>query len=134
MNIKKQSGFSLVEVIIAIFLVGAIILVIANIPYAIRLITASQTESLVREAVAKKLEDLRLTGYDNLATGNTTFTDARLNKLSGILAATNVIDCPVMICPSGEAAKQVTISVSWSENNSPKSFKIMTLISKGGLK
>lgn len=134
MNLNKQLGFSLVEVVIAIFLVGAIVLVVANIPHAIQLITASQSESLVREAAAKKLEDFRLTGYDNLATGNANFIDPRLSKLPAVSATTSVIDCPLLLCPSGEAVKQVTISINWNENNSPKNFKIVTLISKGGLK
>ena len=111
----KQSGFSLVEVIIAIFLAGAMVLVIANIPQAIRLITLSRSESIVREVAARKLEDMRLTGYDNLAaSGTSNFSDPRLSSLAAVSATSTVIDCPVSLCPGGEAVKQVTISIDWN--------------------
>lgn len=133
-SIKTAAGFSLVEVIIAIFLIGAIVLVIANIPQAIRLITSSQSESKVREVAAKKLEDTRLTGYDNLATGISNFSDPRLNSLAAVSAVTAVDVCPLTICPGGESVKQVTISIDWSENGADKNFQVVTLIGKGGLK
>lgn len=131
---RKQLGFSLVEVIIAIFLVGAMVLVIANIPQAIQLITNSQAESKVREVAAKKIQDIRLSGYNNLANGTTNFSDPRLNSLAAVSATTTVIDCPVNLCPNGELAKQVTILVNWDQNNTKKNFKVVTLVAKGGLR
>lgn len=133
-SIKTAAGFSLVEVIIAIFLIGAIVLVIANIPQAIRLITSSQSESKVREVAAKRLSDVRLTGYDNLPVGTTNFSDPRLNSLAAVSAVTTVVDCPLIICPGGELVKQVTISIDWNENGTDKNFQVITLIGKGGLK
>lgn len=131
---QKQFGFSLVEVIIAIFLAGIMVLVVANIPQAIRLISSSQSESKVREVAAKKLEDTRLTGFDNLAYGTTNFSDPRLNSLPAVTAFTTIAECPVSLCPSSEQVKQVTISISWNENSIKKNFEIVTLVAKGGLK
>jgi prepilin-type N-terminal cleavage/methylation domain-containing protein len=131
---NKSRGFSLVEVIIVIFLTGTLVLVIANIPQAIRLVTGSQAESKVREVVAKKVEDIRLLGYDNLVNGTTSLDDPRLNDLPGLLASTVISDCPAEICTGGELAKKVSITVSWKENNEPKTYQVNTLVSKGGLR
>jgi len=130
----KDSGFSLVELVITIFLLGAIVLVVANIPNAIRLITTSQSESKVREVAANRIEDLRLAGFDTLANGTTTINDSRLKGLTSLNAVTTITDCPLTLCPSGEQVKKVALSFSWSENNSPKSLQIVTLIAKGGLR
>lgn len=130
----KSKGFSLIEVVIVVFLTGVIVLVIANIPQAIRLVTSSQAESKVREVVAKKVEDIRLSGYDNLVNGTTSLDDPRLNDLPGLLASTVISDCPAEVCTGGELAKKVSITVSWQENNEPKTYQVNTLVSKGGLR
>lgn len=127
-------GFSLIELVISIFLIGLVVLVVGNIPGAIRLIGSSQSESKVREIVAKRVEDIRLAGYDSLANGTTTINDSRLNELHNVSASTVVTDCPVQTCGSGSLIKQVRITVSWSEGNEPKTYQIVTLIAKDGLK
>lgn len=130
----NQSGFSLIEVIIVVLLIGVTVFVIANIPHAINWISGSQTESKVRQVVAKRIEDIRLQGYDNLANGTTSITDPRLNELSGVSASTVVADCPQEICPGGELIKKVTVTVTWSESGSPKTYQVVTLVAKEGLK
>lgn len=122
------------ELLIVIFLSGIMVLVIANIPGAINLVTSGGDESKVREVAAKKLEDIRLTGYDNLANGTTSISDSRLKSLHNVLASTVVTDCPVTVCKNSEQVKQVKITVSWSQNNEPKTYQIITLVGKGGLR
>jgi hypothetical protein len=132
----KSAGFSLAEVLVAIFLLGMMVLVIANIPQALSLVATSQAESKAREIAAKKLSDIRLTGYDNLPLGVTNFSDSRLNELNAATAVMTVIDCPLATCPEGDIVKlkQVTIAIDWSEDNEAKHFQVNTLIGKGGLR
>lgn len=127
-------GFSLVEVIIAVSLVGMIVLVIGNIPNAINLVTSSQSESKIREVAAKKIADIRVLGYDNLANGTTAINDSRLTSLSGASAFTVIADCPITVCASSEEVKQVSITVSWKENGEPKTYQVVTLVGKDGLR
>ena len=131
---RLQKGFSLIEVLIAVFITGALVLVIANIPQAIKLVTGSQSELKVKEVAAKKIEDLRLSGYDNLANGTTSISDTKLNGLANVSGNVLISDCTSPLCPNGELAKQVTINVTWTENTEPKRFSISTLIAKGGLR
>lgn len=132
--LTNSNGFSLIELIIVIFLAGAILLVIANIPQVIRLVTGTKYESIVREVTAKKIEDVRLTGYDNIANGTTSISDPRLNSLPNLAGTALIEDCPLSICTNGELAKQVTITFTWSDNSEPKRFSVVTLVSKGGLR
>lgn len=130
----KQKGFSIVEVIMAVFLTGTIVLVIANIPQVIRLVTGSRYESKVRQVAAKKIEDVRLAGYDNLVNGTTAISDPLLSNLADVAGSVIIADCPAETCPNGELVKQVTVIISWDEEGSPKDFRVMTLVAKGGLK
>lgn len=130
----KSAGFSLVEIIIGVFIVGLIVVVINQIPNAINLVTSSQDDSKIREVAARKMEDIRLLGYDNLANGTTTINDSRLNELSNVSAFSVISDCPANVCTSGEQIKQVRITISWSENGGPKTYQLVTLVGKDGLK
>lgn len=133
----SSKGFSLVEVILAVFITGAIVLVIANIPQAIKLITGSQSEAKVREVAAKKIEDLRLSGYANLANNlpnGTLITDPKLNSLANVSGIVLIGDCPVELCTEGELAKKITITITWNENTELKRFSVTTLVAKGGLR
>lgn len=132
-----MKGFSLVEVIMGVFITGVMVIVIANIPQAMKLIRGSQSESKVREVVAKKIEDIRLSGYDNLGNnlpGGTPINDPKLNSLANVSGTVLIGDCPPEICTNGELVKNVTIAVTWTENANPKRFSVSTLVAKGGLK
>ena len=132
---RKQIGFSLVELVIAVSLVGVIVLIVGNIPNAIRLVTSSESESVVRQVAAKKIEDIRAAGYENLPEqGTTAISDSRLSQLKSPSAFMVVDDCPVNICSSDEAVRQVTLTISWSEDGEPKTYQIVTLIGEDGLR
>lgn len=131
---NPSKGFSLVEVLIALFITGSIVLVIANIPQVITLVKGSQSESKVREVVAKEIEDMRLSGYYSLSNGTKALNDAKLNSLTNVSGVVLIENCPVDLCTEGELAKKVTITVTWKENTEPKRFSITTLIAKGGLR
>lgn len=132
-------GFSMIELIIVVFVVGFMILVIANIPSALSLVAGSRYQSIAREIVSTKIESIRSIGFENLADTASPFSDDRLSLLPQ--AGTNIVieDCPVDICPyhatlPEKVTKRVKITINWQEQGKPKSFELSTLISKGGLK
>jgi prepilin-type N-terminal cleavage/methylation domain-containing protein len=132
---EKQDGFSLVELVIAVSLVGVIVMIVGNIPNAIRLVTSSQSESLVRQIAAKKIEDVRAAGYESLPEqGTTNITDSRLGQLNNSAAFMVVDECPATICTADEEVRQVTLTISWSEEGEPKTYQIVTLIGEDGLR
>ena len=131
---QRQIGFSLIELVIAISIIGVIAVVIGNLPNAINLVTSSQSESKVREVAAKRIEDIRLAGYDSLANGTTAISDPRLNHLNNVSASTVITDCPAEVCTNDELIKQVRLTVSWNEGGEPKTYQLVTLVAKEGLR
>lgn len=132
---KTAFGFSLIEVLLVVLVAGVIVVVIANIIPAMNLIGVSSNENTARTIVAKKIEDLRAQGYDNLGSdGSFSYTDPRLSSLAESTATVTIEPCPIDICLNNEPIKQVKIEVGWTEKGNHKSFGITTLIAQGGIK
>lgn len=128
-----QKGFSLIEVMLVVVLVGFMVLIMANLPSALGLIGGSKHESLARDIASKKIEEVRNQGYDNLANGQSAIQDSRLIELIGGSAQSLIEDCPLTVCSNNEQIKKVTVTVSWLEQGQPKSVTIATFVAKGGL-
>ncbi len=131
-----ERGFSLVEVMLFLMIVGFIILLIVNIPNSIELIGKTRRLNLAKEVVSQRIESLRLSGYENLpSNGTLSFTDVRLSTLSSGAGEVIVEDCPSSACFLGETnIKQVKVSVKWKEEGKDKSLDVTTLITEGGIK
>lgn len=129
-----QSGISLVEIVISLMIVVFVILIITSVPQSIRLVGSSNKESLAKDIVNKKIEDLRNQGYASLANGTTQILDSRLDNLPSASASVVISDCPVTVCTNGEKTKQAEVKVSWDDNGKIKNVTVNTLISEGGLK
>jgi type II secretory pathway pseudopilin PulG len=130
----RKKGFSLVEVVLVVLMVGFIILLISNLPSSVKLIGDSKSSSLAREIANHKMEDVRNLGYDSIANGTSPIADPRLSKLPSGSGEVIIEDCPATICKNGELIKQVSVDVSWTEAGKSRDVKITTLISKGGLR
>ena len=131
---SAQSGYSLVELVLVIFVAGLIILVLANIVPAMNFINGSSHENVARQIAAKQLEDIRAQGYDNVAKGSSSFSDSRLNTLSHGAGSVIISDCPSNICLNNELIYTVKIQITWIENGKNKIFTIDTLLAKGGIR
>lgn len=136
---KSEKAFSLIEVVLVVLIVGFIILVLANLPNSLKLVGSSRHESLAREIVSKKIEDLRSIGYDNLCNPSPdpcidSISDTRLSSLPGSSGQTIIEACPGTVCTDGEAIKKVSAKVTWIEAGNNKKVEMVTLITQGGLK
>ena len=131
-----EKGFSFVEILLVIMVLGLIVTLIANLPNSITLIGSSKRYSLAKDIATKELENIRLKGYDNLGSiGTSTFSDSRLSSLASGSATLTIADCPVSICKNDETdIKQVTVTLTWREKNQTRTINLATLIAEGGLK
>src|SRR4051812_49257779 len=93
---NTQKGFMMVEVIAGVLVVGLIILVINNVPQAIKLIGRSKNQSLAEQITTKALEDLRAKTYTNLANTASpqSIADSRILKLPQGSGVYEIMDCP----------------------------------------
>lgn len=127
-----QKGISLVEIILAILVIGFIVLLITSLPNSLRLVGGSKNETIAKDIVSKKIEGLRSLGYGNFASGP--IIDPRTNELPSGSGDVLVEDCPITICTNNEEIKKVAVKVSWSDQGNTKKVEVITFIGKGGLR
>lgn len=128
-----EKGFSLVESLLVVAVIGSVVFLMANIPNALVLITKSKHVSLAREIAVKQIEDKRTINYNNLVNDNSPISDSRLNLLPQGSGTIVVGDCDPAICINGEHVKQVTVTVRWQDNNKPQVVTLQTMIGEGGI-
>ena len=133
MNAKHQSGFSLIESLLIIVILGIIVGLLAILPNAINLINKSKHISLAKEIAAKQLEDKRTIKYVNMDSGNKPINDSRLSLLPKGAGVITIENCDSQVCTNEEHTKQVTIQISWQDNSKAQTVILKTLISEGGL-
>lgn len=146
MNMKNEKGISLVESLLVIVIAGVLVSLLANLPNAMGLINKSRNLSLAREIAVKQIEDKRTISYINLGLGSSPIDDPRISMLPQGSGTVEVgvenketpdpddwIPCDISICTNGEFIKQISVTVSWVDNNKPQSITIKTMIAEGGI-
>jgi prepilin-type N-terminal cleavage/methylation domain-containing protein len=126
-QLYTNRGFSLIEVLIAIFILGMMLVFYQSTFSTIRLSRIAQQQDIALRIIQTKLEDLRAATYSGLPASGT-FSDPLLSSLPLGAASTSITDYSATL-------KQVRVSVSWSESTSTLRYlEATTLIgSVGGL-
>lgn len=132
-KLRSQHGFSLIEALLVVAIIGSVVFLIANIPNALMLIGKSRHESLAREIAVKQIEDKRTISYTNLVNDNSPISDTRLNLLPQGSGTVEVADCDSSICTQGENIKVVTVTVLWQDNEKLQTVSLTTMIGEGGI-
>ena len=131
--VLAQQGFSLIEILLTIVLTGFLLYLLSTTPSSLRLIGNSQHSTIAKEIMQKKIEDLRLQGYDNLSNGTTQMNDSQLYSLPSGYGILDIQDCPTDICTRNEQVKKVTMTISWKDVKATNSAQLVTFIAKYGL-
>jgi prepilin-type N-terminal cleavage/methylation domain-containing protein len=125
-NIKANQGYSLVEIIIVLALVGimtsTIIAVLINVQVLNRKI---EYRSLAYKALDSKIESLRATAFDSVTSGS--FAIAGLPASSGNITSTNIVEGS----PQTDI-KLVTVTVNWDFKKA-QSIQTSTYITRNGI-
>ncbi|OGE25506.1 hypothetical protein A3C26_02235 [Candidatus Daviesbacteria bacterium RIFCSPHIGHO2_02_FULL_39_12] len=128
-----MKGFSLIEMLLVVVTVSTIVFLLASLPNAFLLMTKSKHLSLAREIASKQIEDIRATAFVNLINDTTEISDIRLNQLPDAAGAKIIADCEAAVCTNEENIKQVTVTVSWKDNNQLQSVSLNTFVGEGGI-
>ncbi len=127
----KQQGFSLLEVLIALFLIAMMLVLYESAIKAISLSRNAKDQQIALRIATHEVEQLRGSGYDLLpANGSSTFTDTQL-------AAIPQSSATLVVSDNSTKTKDVVVTVTWREpgTGSDHTVVLQTLITKvGGLK
>ncbi len=127
-DVRVVTGFTLIEVIIALALLMATIIIFSSVLSSIPLTKAARNQNLAYHIAAKKIEELRNTPFNSLPSSGS-FSDPALNKLENASGALTVADYE-----GASDIKKVTVTVVWTDPVGPaKSVALETLMSKNGL-
>ena len=125
--LKFKRGFSLIEIVLALFLVLALISILLTASATYTHSRRSNLQSIATKIASREIENLRDTAFGNLP-GTGTLTDPDLSKLPSSNANRNVANYD----PDGKI-KQITITIDWTEKGLTKQIVMETLISEYGL-
>jgi prepilin-type N-terminal cleavage/methylation domain-containing protein len=123
----KQQGFSLLEILIALFLIAMMLVLYDSALNAISLSRNAKDQEIALRIASHKMEALRAGGYDSLPSGHTTFTDSPYPSFSGEIDVDDI----------STRTNQVTVTVTWHEpgNSNDHSVVLDTYITQiGGLR
>ena len=124
---KFKLGFSLVEILLSIFIIIALISVLLTTSASYYQTHRSNLQQLAMSIASKQMETLRNTAFASLPSSGS-FTDSDLSKLPQGTATQTLTNYQ-----SSTKIKLVTIKVSWTESQVTKNAQLETLISETGL-
>lgn len=128
MKTNRQSGFTVVELVVTIVAAGVIIpavaLALANV---IGINHRARDLTLASSVAQSEAETLRSTGYNSLAAGTTSFTSQLPAAMGSPKSASYTISTPET------GVKQIDISVTYSDYGASHTLTYRTYISELGV-
>ncbi|MFA6408249.1 MAG: prepilin-type N-terminal cleavage/methylation domain-containing protein [Candidatus Paceibacterota bacterium] len=123
---RAYRGFSLIEIIISIFIIGIMLVLLQAVIRGGSLARAAQNQGIALSIAQGEIESLRASGYDNLPSSGT-FTDSLLDTLPIATASLSVSDY-------NDKTKQVTVNVLWQNSGftASSTVSLSTLITQTG--
>lgn len=127
-NHPKTSGFTLVEVLVAIAVAGVIILSLSSVTTSyLALSQRGRYLNLVNSFAEAKVEALRNGGFNALANGTTTITGELPQQLPRGKTAVMTVTSP------SPDLKQVVISVTYNDEGKNRTLNYSTYIGELGV-
>ncbi len=124
---KKEGGFTVLEILISIALIGLIIpTVYLAINSLMTINKRSRNISLVNIAAENKIEGLRSAGYNNIPNGATTFTDELPEELSKPKSANFNVS-------TNNGKKIIDINISFQDSSQQRTIQYKTIIGETGV-
>ncbi|MGE5540800.1 MAG: type IV pilus modification PilV family protein [Bacillota bacterium] len=117
-------GFSLVEVVISLFIIGVTIMLASEMLTLMSLSRHAKDQALALSIARNEISTLRAAGYDTLPASGS-FSDTQLSSLPNGTGALSVVDY-------NDQTKQISATVSWLESNATSSVSMTTLVTKTG--
>lgn len=131
-KIRQANGTVMLELLVTTFLVGSVaISIFLALAYGYKITVAVNREQLVGQIAASEMEKIRTNGFANLTVpynGPLLSNPPRLNLLPNAEASTQI-----NLYLNNPALKEITVTVSWTEQGKNGSKSFTTLVSEQGL-
>lgn len=121
---KNNLGLSLVEIIVAIAILGYILLAFTQVFMKSNMgIVQSKSRTLAYNWAVDKIEDVRTLYYDDISTGTWT-------SESEVLGEKKSFTRQVVVAEVSSDLKEVGVTVSWDELGETKNVRIVSFIAE----
>lgn len=123
----NQSGFSIIEVLITLFMVGVTLLLFQATANAIILNRYARYREVALRIADKEIQTLRTTPFASLPASGS-FADSLMSTIPSGQGSLTITDL-------NSSLKNVTVTVTWKNprGNTSQRLQLQTYISKGGL-
>lgn len=121
---KSGKGFSLIEVVVSIFVIGVMIVASAALLGGVPASRLARNQSIALTVAQNQIESLRAAGYAALPASGP-FSDTELSALSSGAGS-------IAIAAYDARTKRIDVSVSWEEEAGPQAITLTTLIAETG--
>ena len=140
MDLSDESGFTILELVIAMVFVGIVIVSLTDIFSGIRQINrAANNYTIAVEVAQQYMETFRNTPYANIPTGTTDITTAALTAYPSLLAPRSATTIVTFVDTSGTTQafdtgiKAVETDVSYKDRTGTRQVQFKTQIAEFGL-
>jgi len=125
---KSQEGFSLIEILIAIFILGIVsITLISVFIYGFNIVFRTRQVTLATQIAQEGVELVRNLTYDDILLLGSTYDHDSLSELVNGAGVLSIEDGP------GEDIKKLTVSVTWDYRGSNLRKDVVTFITREGV-
>jgi prepilin-type N-terminal cleavage/methylation domain-containing protein len=123
---NKQSGMTLIEVLVSIFMVGALIVLYSAAFNVLIFTKRMRNENVAYHIASKQMEEIRSTTYASLPASNS-FNDPLLAQLPSGTANFTVINYV-----GYNGVKEVVVTVGWNDGRA-RTTQLRSLFGTGGI-
>jgi prepilin-type N-terminal cleavage/methylation domain-containing protein len=125
--IGNQNGFSIIEALVAIFIVGIVLIIYAASSNLLLLNNNARHLELAQRIAISEMEDLRATSFNSLPSSGS-FSSSLMSSLPGGSGR-------IVLTSLHSSTKQITVTVNWNESSgkSTRSASFTTLKTKSGI-
>ncbi|MFH1416334.1 MAG: prepilin-type N-terminal cleavage/methylation domain-containing protein [Elusimicrobiota bacterium] len=119
---RKNSGVTLLEIMIAIAILGYILLAFTQVFMKNNMaLTQSKMYTLASNWAADGMEDVKTYYYDDISTGTwTTETE--------VLGETKEFSRVIIVSELEDSLKEIAVTISWTELGKNKNVRIVSLV------
>lgn len=125
---KDTQGFSLIEALVAILLLGIILISFTSVLiYGFNILSKTRQISLSTQIAQEVVESIRNKSFDELMTLGSTITHESLSLLEDGMGTLTVEEGP------GEDIKKVTVRIRWNYSGNEMIKDVVTYMTREGI-